>query len=73
MMQQPKNISDISKKTVCFYLFVDEETEAYLKNSTTWDSSNRIGIWRVVVVRDLPYLDARRTGKVPLLNIHHGD
>ncbi|CAA6672995.1 unnamed protein product [Spirodela intermedia] len=70
VMQQPQNISEISMKTVCFYMFVDEETEAYIKNSSTLDSLNKVGLWRVVVVRNLPYVDARRTGKVPKLLLH---
>lgn len=63
-MQQPKHISEYTKKTVCFYMFVDEETESYLRNSSRLDSNKRSGLWRVVVVRNLPYEDARRTGKV---------
>ncbi|KAK4787563.1 hypothetical protein SAY86_011396 [Trapa natans] len=69
-IQQPRNISDYSKKTVCFFMFVDEETEAYLKNTSAMDSDRRSGIWRVVVVRNIPYTDARRTGKIPKLLIH---
>lgn len=45
-------------------MFLDEETEAAIKNTTTIDNSKRIGLWRVVVVRNLPYSDARRNGKV---------
>lgn len=63
-MQQPRNISEASIRTACFYMFVDEETEASIKNSTTLDSSRKIGLWRVVVVRNLPYVDSRRSGKV---------
>ncbi|MQM08847.1 hypothetical protein Taro_041702 [Colocasia esculenta] len=70
VMQQPRDISEIAKRTVCFYMFVDEETEAFMKNSSTLDSTNRVGLWRVVVVRNLPYVDARRTGKVPKLLLH---
>ncbi|KAK9033462.1 hypothetical protein V6N11_018495 [Hibiscus sabdariffa] len=32
IIQQPKNISEYSKQTICFYMFVDEETQADLKN-----------------------------------------
>lgn len=64
VLQQPKNISELSEKTVCFYMFVDEVTEAYMRNTTTLNSDNRAGIWRVVVVHNLPYTDARRNGKV---------
>lgn len=70
IMQQPKNISVFSKDTVCFFMFLDEETEAAIKNTTTIDNSKRIGLWRVVVVRNLPYSDARRNGKVPKLLLH---
>ena len=64
-MQQPENISEFSKDTVCFFMFLDEETEAAIKNTTKVDNMKRIGLWRVVVVHNLPYSDARRNGKVP--------
>ncbi|PKA65356.1 hypothetical protein AXF42_Ash005689 [Apostasia shenzhenica] len=70
IMQQPKNISEASQRTICFYMFVDEETEAYIRNSSIIDSNKRVGLWRVVVVRNLPYADARRNGKVPKLLLH---
>ncbi|KAJ6801720.1 uncharacterized protein M6B38_195760 [Iris pallida] len=70
IIQQPKNISETSKRTVCFYMFVDEETEAYIKNTTIVDSTKRVGLWRVVVIKNLPYSDARRNGKVPKLLLH---
>ncbi|KAF0918734.1 hypothetical protein E2562_025854 [Oryza meyeriana var. granulata] len=70
IMQQPENISIFSKDTVCFFMFLDEETEAAIKNTTTIDNTKRIGLWRVVVVRNLPYSDARRNGKVPKLLLH---
>lgn len=57
-------MSDFAKQNACFYMFVDEETEAYIRNTSTWNDSNRVGLWRVVVVRNLPYTDARRNGKV---------
>ena len=63
-MQQPENISEFSKDTVCFFMFLDEETEAAIKNTTKVDNMKRIGLWRVVVVHNLPYSDARRNGKV---------
>ena len=42
-------------------MFVDEESWDYLDT----DEVNG-GLWRVVVVRNLPYEDARRNGKVTL-------
>ncbi|KAI8000852.1 hypothetical protein LOK49_LG09G01915 [Camellia lanceoleosa] len=64
LIQQPKNISEVAKKTVCFCMFVDEETEIFLRNSSLLDSSNKHGLWRVIVVHNLPYTDPRRTGKL---------
>lgn len=63
-INQPRNISDYSKKTVCFYMFIDEVTEAYLRSSGKLGSNRKVGIWRTVVVRNPPYTDGRRTGKV---------
>ncbi|KAJ7968566.1 Inner membrane protein oxaA [Quillaja saponaria] len=69
-INQPKNISDYAKETVCFYMFIDEETEKYLKSSGTLGISKKIGLWRTVVVHNIPYTDARRTGKIPKLLVH---
>ncbi|KAJ8761692.1 hypothetical protein K2173_004468 [Erythroxylum novogranatense] len=70
-IQQPSNnVSEYSRKTVCFFMFVDEQTEAYLKKNSGLDERRKIGIWRVVVVHNLPYTDGRRTGKVPKLLPH---
>ncbi|KVH77820.1 Protein of unknown function DUF616, partial [Cynara cardunculus var. scolymus] len=70
LIHQPKNISDFSKKNVCFFMFVDEQTERFLKNSSDLDDNKRIGLWRIVVVHNLPYTDPRRNGKVPKLLLH---
>ncbi|RRT64133.1 hypothetical protein BHE74_00032325 [Ensete ventricosum] len=32
--------------------------------------TKRVGLWKIVVVRNLPYVDARRNGKVPKLLLH---
>ena len=45
-------------------MFLDEETEEFLRNSSQLDSSKKVGLWRTVVVRNLPYTDPRRNGKV---------
>lgn len=64
VIQQPKDISEIARQRIPFYMFVDEETEAYMKNSSLLDSDKRSGIWRIIVVRNVPYADPRRNGKV---------
>ncbi|KAG0584792.1 hypothetical protein KC19_3G234700 [Ceratodon purpureus] len=70
-LQQPKNISEEAKKSVCFFMFVDEETEAALDDyDENFRSTKQVGLWRVVVVHNLPYRDPRRTGKIPKLLLH---
>ncbi|KAJ6721434.1 ALKALINE CERAMIDASE-RELATED [Salix viminalis] len=61
-----KRISDFSKKNVCFVMFVDEQTLSKLaSDGHVLDNRGFVGLWRVVVVRNLPSKDMRRTGKVP--------
>ncbi|GMP65792.1 hypothetical protein CsSME_00026445 [Camellia sinensis var. sinensis] len=64
IMQQPTNISEVARENVPFVMFIDEETEKYMKNSSGLDSSKRVGLWRIVVVCNIPYTDPRRNGKV---------
>ncbi|KAJ7981744.1 Inner membrane protein oxaA [Quillaja saponaria] len=70
IVQQPKNISEAAREKVPFYMFIDEETETYMKNFSILDSSKRVGLWKIIVVRNVPYADARRNGKVPKLLLH---
>ncbi|PPS08067.1 hypothetical protein GOBAR_AA12580 [Gossypium barbadense] len=70
LIQQPRNISEEAKRNVPFYMFIDEETEAYMKNRSMLDSSKRVGLWRIIVIHNVPYSDARRNGKVPKLLLH---
>lgn len=52
-------------------MFVDKQTlsKLSLEGSVPNDGGN-IGLWRIVVVRNLPYEDMRRTGKVPKFLSH---
>ncbi|KAK7324575.1 hypothetical protein VNO77_28249 [Canavalia gladiata] len=70
VIQQPSNISSEAKKNVPFYMFIDEETEMYMKNASILDHRRRVGLWRIIVVHNVPYADARRNGKVPKLLLH---
>lgn len=70
LILQPSNISDASKKTVCFFMFLDEETESSMRKAGHLDGSKKAGIWRIVIVHNVPFVDARRTGKVPKLLLH---
>ncbi|KAM1417624.1 hypothetical protein ACFX1Q_021906 [Malus domestica] len=66
-----KKMSEYSKKNVCFVMFVDEQTLAKLSTEGhVPDDTGRIGLWRIVIVKNLPYEDMRRTGKVPKLLSH---
>ncbi|KDP41185.1 hypothetical protein JCGZ_15592 [Jatropha curcas] len=66
-----KKISEFSKRTVCFIMFVDEQTLSKLSSDGHIpDDGGNVGLWRIVVVRNLPYKDMRRTGKVPKFLSH---
>ncbi|KAG6387321.1 hypothetical protein SASPL_152508 [Salvia splendens] len=70
VIQQPSNIGEIAKRNVPFFMFIDEETETYMKNMSTLGSDKMVGLWRVIVVHNVPYTDSRRNGKVPKLLLH---
>lgn len=64
-------ISDYSKKNVCFVMFVDEQSLAKLSTEgNVPDDRGNIGLWKMVVVKNLPYKDLRKTGKVPKFLSH---
>ncbi|XP_059655865.1 probable hexosyltransferase MUCI70 [Cornus florida] len=66
-----KLISEYSQKNVCFVMFVDEQTLSKLSmEGNVPDDSGYIGLWRIVTVRNLPYEDMRKTGKVPKFLSH---
>ncbi|KAF3431448.1 hypothetical protein FNV43_RR26179 [Rhamnella rubrinervis] len=66
-----KRISEYSKKNICFVMFVDKQTLSKLSSEGhVPDDSGKIGLWRTVIVRNLPYGDMRRTGKVPKFLSH---
>ncbi|KAF5811944.1 putative ceramidase [Helianthus annuus] len=70
LIQEPTNISETSKKSVCFFMFIDEETEKFMRTSGKLDDSKTVGLWKVVTIYNLPYTDPRRNGKVPKLLPH---
>lgn len=66
-----KVISEYSKKNVCFVMFVDEQTLVKLSaEGNVPDDRGNIGLWKIVVVRNLPSEDMRKTGKVPKFLSH---
>ncbi|KAJ4903535.1 hypothetical protein Rs2_17486 [Raphanus sativus] len=70
-VKSPSNISKYSEQTVCFFMFIDEKTETSLKRDKSFNrTTKKVGLWRIVVVHNLPYTDGRRNGKVPKLLVH---
>lgn len=66
-----KKVTQSSKKHVCFVMFVDEKTLNTMSSEGRQpDEKGYIGLWKIVVVRNLPYSDMRRTGKVPKFLTH---
>lgn len=66
-----RKISQFSKNIVCFVMFLDEQTLSNLSlEGHVPDDKGYIGLWRIVVVKNLPYDDMRRTGKVPKFLSH---
>ncbi|CAF2056400.1 probable hexosyltransferase MUCI70 isoform X2 [Brassica napus] len=66
-----KMISRLSRKNVCFIVFVDEITMQTLSaEGNAPDRAGFIGLWKLVVVKNLPYADMRRVGKIPKLLPH---
>lgn len=62
----PFQISRISRKNVCFVMFVDEVTlQTLTSEGSMLDTMGFIGLWKIVVVKNLPYDDMRRVGKIP--------
>ncbi|KAK3223065.1 hypothetical protein Dsin_010090 [Dipteronia sinensis] len=64
-------LRDFSRKNVCFVMFVDEETLSTLfSDGNNPDDGGYIGLWKIVIVRNLPYEDMRKNGKVSKFLAH---
>lgn len=52
-------------------MFVDKQTLSTLSSDGNIPNDRGyMGLWRIVVVRNLPYKDMRKTGKVPKFLSH---
>ncbi|XP_057965735.1 probable hexosyltransferase MUCI70 [Malania oleifera] len=70
-LYQPIGMSEASPKKVCFVAFWDEITLAAQQlEGHPIDEDHMIGKWRIVVVRELPFLDQRLNGKIPKMLGH---
>ena len=64
-------ITSLSKKTVCFAMFLDEVTLHTLESEgQKMDSMGFIGIWKIILIKNMPYNDMRRVGKIPKFLAH---
>lgn len=72
-VRSPRNrrLTGSFKKDVCFVMFVDQSTLDLMKwEGQQLDEKGFLGPWRVVLVKNLPYIDARRVGKIPKFLTH---
>lgn len=71
---QPSNISVRSQKLFCFLMVVDEKSLNFIKQNVSVredsDGGKWVGIWRIVTLRNPPYDEPRRNGKVPKIITH---
>lgn len=66
-----KTITSLSKKTVCFAMFLDEVTlQTLLSEGQKMDNMGFIGVWKIILIKNMPYNDMRRVGKIPKLLAH---
>ncbi|KAK9111901.1 hypothetical protein Scep_019420 [Stephania cephalantha] len=66
-----KSVTRLSRKNVCFVMFMDENTLQMLSSEgLKLDRMGYIGLWKVVVVKNLPFTDMRRVGKIPKFLTH---
>ncbi|KAJ0077696.1 hypothetical protein Patl1_35567 [Pistacia atlantica] len=69
-----KKCSHCSKKLFCFLITVDEESLNFIKKNVTVreDSAGGqwVGIWRLILLKNPPYDEPRRNGKVPKILTH---
>ncbi|KAJ0011265.1 hypothetical protein Pint_33723 [Pistacia integerrima] len=71
---QPTNISHRSKKLFCFLITVDEESLNFIKKNVTVREDSVggqwVGVWRLILLKNPPYDEPRRNGKVPKILTH---
>ncbi|CAM8901656.1 unnamed protein product [Rhodiola kirilowii] len=71
---QPTNISQRSRELFCFLMVVDEVSLDFIKSNATVkkhkDGGLWVGIWRLIPLKNPPYDEPRRNGKVPKILTH---
>ncbi|GMJ15355.1 hypothetical protein like AT5G42660 [Hibiscus trionum] len=70
-LYQPIGMSEASVKKVCYVAFWDEITlTAQESQGNKIGKNGFIGKWRIVVVKNLPFVDQRLNGKIPKMLPH---
>ncbi|CAM0876452.1 unnamed protein product [Alopecurus aequalis] len=70
-LHQPIGMTEVSLKKVCYVAFWDEVTSSAQQEEGNKIGENlMIGLWRIILVRDLPFTDQRLNGKIPKLISH---
>ncbi|KAK9070863.1 hypothetical protein SSX86_009431 [Deinandra increscens subsp. villosa] len=67
---QPSNVSPRSKKLFCFLMVVDEISLSFIKTNVSVRDEEWVGIWRLILLKNPPYDEPRRNGKVPKILTH---
>lgn len=70
-LHQPIGMTENSIRKVCYVAFWDEVTRAAQEEEGHTISEDLvIGLWRIILVSDLPFSDQRLNGKIPKLISH---
>ncbi|KAI5078246.1 hypothetical protein GOP47_0005917 [Adiantum capillus-veneris] len=72
-VRAPRNrkLTGSYKKDVCFVMFVDQSTlDVMHQEGQQLDEKGFLGPWKIVLVKNMPYTDARRVGKIPKFLTH---
>lgn len=65
-IRQPMHVRKITAENVCFFMFMDNATLTELaRYQIKPDESHRIGIWRIALVKELPYKESVMNGLIP--------
>lgn len=70
-LYQPIGMTEASLRKVCYVAFWDEITRSTQETEgKRIGEDHMIGKWRIVVVRNLPFVDQRLNGKIPKMLSH---
>ncbi|CAI7783367.1 unnamed protein product [Closterium sp. NIES-54] len=72
ILVQPIGMTQESLEKVCYVAFWDDVTAAAQAEAGVVPDAGtmRVGLWRIVIVKDLPFVDQRRNGKIPKILTH---